>query len=201
MKRYLSLILLVGSLLLSAGCSSKKPSSAASESESSMPETSVAVTETAASTNTAVDAEQAKAIALADAGVREEDTTFLQVAPDRENGTELFDVEFTAENTEYDYEIRVSDGEIVSRKREEGPSLNAPSADVSGITKEDALAVALKHAGLNKSDVSVTKLVRETEDGADVFKVEFQNDTTEYEYEILASDGTIRENESEPVHD
>ena len=72
----------------------------------------------AAAQDTAVDEDGAKAIAFADAGVSEEDVTFLLVTQDKENGEDVFDVEFTAGTMEYDYEIRVSDGAILESESE-----------------------------------------------------------------------------------
>ena len=41
---------------------------------------------------------------------------------------------------------------------------------------------------------------RESEDGLDVYKVEFRSGGMEYDYEIRVSDGTILESESEPIN-
>lgn len=52
--------------------------------------------------------------ALDDAGVKEEDTTRLRVSKDRDDGMTIYEVQFDADGTEYEYEIAASDGEILS---------------------------------------------------------------------------------------
>lgn len=58
--------------------------------------------------------DRAKEIAFRDAGVTEEDVTRLHISRDKEDGEEVYDVEFTAEQTEYKYEIQSVDGDILS---------------------------------------------------------------------------------------
>jgi uncharacterized membrane protein YkoI len=197
MKRVLFSVVITLSLFLSAGCSGSDNSAPAQES--SAPVTESAAPEAAVSS---IDEEQAKAIALNDAGITETDVTFMQVKTDIENGVSVFDVEFIAGDTEYDYEIDAATGELRSKDRdiEAAPAEHAlPTGDE--FSKEDALGFALEHAGLKESDVTVTELYRETEDGIDVYKVEFQSGDMEYDYEIRVSDGKILESESEPIND
>ena len=101
MKRSVLSVMISVFLLAGAGCAGSAPAELA-----------------AAAQDTAVDEEGAKAIAFADAGVSEEDVTFLYVTQDKENGEDVFDVEFTAGTMEYDYEIRVSDGAILKSESE-----------------------------------------------------------------------------------
>ena len=56
----------------------------------------------------------AKEAAFADAQVSEEDTSRLRVAKDRDDGKQIYEIEFTAGNREYSYDIDASDGSILS---------------------------------------------------------------------------------------
>lgn len=58
--------------------------------------------------------DKATEIALEDAGYTQSDITRLYVSGDKDNGKRIYEVEFTAENTEYEYEIQASDGDILS---------------------------------------------------------------------------------------
>lgn len=190
MKRVLFSVVITLSLFLSAGCSGSD-NSALAPAESTAPEAAVS----------SIDEEQAKAIALKDAGITETDVTFMQVKTDIENGVSVFDVEFIAGDTEYDYEIDAATGEIRSKDRDIEASPAEPALPTGDeFSKEDALGFALEHAGMNESDVTVTELYRETDDGVDMYKVEFQSGGMEYDYEIRVSDGKILESESEPVN-
>ena len=59
--------------------------------------------------------EEAKAIALSDAGVAEADLTNIRITQDVDDGTAVYDVEFYVGNKEYDYEIQAADGTIRSQ--------------------------------------------------------------------------------------
>ena len=61
----------------------------------------------------------AKEAAFADAQVSEEDTSRLRVAKDRDDGKQIYEIEFTAGNREYSYDIDASDGSILSTETEE----------------------------------------------------------------------------------
>lgn len=61
----------------------------------------------------------AKEAAFADAQVSEEDTSRLRVTKDRDDGKQIYEVEFTAGNREYNYDIDASDGSILSTETEE----------------------------------------------------------------------------------
>ena len=204
MKRVLFSVVITLSLFLSAGCSGSDNSAPAQDSSAPVTEsTAPAPAESAApeAAVSSVDEEHAKAIALKDAGITETDVTFMQVKTDIENGVSVFDVEFIAGDTEYDYEIDAATGEIRSKDRDIEASPAEPALPTGDeFSKEDALGFALEHAGLKESDVTVTELYRETDDGVDMYKVEFHSGGMEYDYEIRVSDGKILESESEPVN-
>ena len=60
--------------------------------------------------------DQAKAIALKDAGFNENEVTFIKCRKDMDDGIEKFEIEFrTPDFMEYEYDIKVSDGTILER--------------------------------------------------------------------------------------
>ena len=56
---------------------------------------------------------KAKAIALQDAGLKEEDVTFVRCHMDMDDGRMEYEVEFFSGNTEYDYDIDAATGAVV----------------------------------------------------------------------------------------
>lgn len=64
--------------------------------------------------DTSVTASEAKAIAFKHAGVSESNATNVSVEIDEENNSLVYEVEFKYGIIEYDYEILISDGSIVS---------------------------------------------------------------------------------------
>lgn len=136
--------------------------------------------------------EDAKALALADAGISEDTVTFLKATQDYENGISVYDIEFQAENTEYDYEIETATGEIHNKKVEAhqfGATKSDPSA--AQLSEDDAKAVALEHAGVSESDVTWIQSKLERDDGQPVYDIEFRSGDMEYEYEVHSETGEI----------
>lgn len=68
--------------------------------------------------------DEATKIALADANLTDTNVTRLRVSKDRDDGQNVYEVVFTNENTEYEYEILASNGDILSVDYEESPTPN-----------------------------------------------------------------------------
>ncbi len=75
----------------------------------------------------------------------------------------------------------------------QGSSPDNDAAVQQGVSLEQAKAAAFADAGVEESGVTVTKAVLDTEFLEQVYDIEFHTADTEYEYEISASNGTIRE--------
>ena len=137
----------------------------------------------------------AESIALTDAGVSEADTVYLHTHLDRDDGRQVYDVEFYAGNTEYDYEIDASSGAILSVDNDiENYDGSGAAAASSGevITPEEAANIALTDAGVSEADTLYLYTELDRDDGRQVYDVEFYAGNTEYDYEIDANSGDIR---------
>lgn len=68
-----------------------------------------------------------------------------------------------------------------------------PSTEPSSeeITSEQAEDIALKHAGLKRSEVTYIRSSLDYDDGYKLYEVEFYKDRFEYDYEIDAVSGKI----------
>ncbi len=71
------------------------------------------------------------------------------------------------------------------------------ASDKAYISREDALAAALTHAGVAESDLSHSKVEFDSEDGIMVYEIEFRTETAEYEYDINAVSGEVLKYEKE----
>ena len=140
-----------------------------------------------------IGSEKAKSIALNHAGVTSSTAKFVKVERDRDDGRLLYEVEFYAGNKEYDYEILASDGTILSYDADiEGYRIpSSTSTSSTDIGAEKAKEIALQHAGVSASNAVFVKAERERDDGRLTYDVDFYAGNKEYDYEILASDGTI----------
>lgn len=175
--------------------------------------------------NKTIGMEKGVAVALADAGFKTEDVTNLTSHYDSEDGVAVYEVEFVAGGFEYDYTIKASDGRIIEAQRESikasdaessatpvqepqqpsngsdssssgSSSTDNPSSKYIGVDK--AKSITLKDAGVSASSVTFTKAKLDRDDGVVVYEIEFYSGDTEYEYEINATSGAIRERDSEP---
>lgn len=63
--------------------------------------------------------------------------------------------------------------------------------DSADIGSSEASRIALEDAGLAESEVTNLHVSKDYDDGRTVYEVEFMNDSTKYDYEILASSGEI----------
>lgn len=76
-------------------------------------------------------------------------------------------------------------------------ALSLEAADISAnrhgnyIAKNEAVAIAYKHAGVKADDVTICKVRVEREKGRIVYEVEFISDGIEYEFDIDAISGKI----------
>ena len=89
--------------------------------------------------------------------------------------------------------------ETKSNISENSSSSGSASSNYIGVDK--AKSVALSDAGLPASSVTFTKAKLDREDGVRVYEIEFFTQDKEYEYEINATDGTIRSKDIEKNDD
>lgn len=161
-----------------------------------------AATEKATQTQGSVTLDQAKKIALQDAGVSASDADFKKARQDYEDGIKVYDIEFYTTDKEYEYEIRVSNGEILAKdveKRRAKQTTTNPSSDkYIGIDK--AKKIALNHAGVSSGKAHFTKAKFEKDDGVATYEIEFTVGKREYEYEINAKTGSIIDSDCDTEH-
>lgn len=143
--------------------------------------------------------DEAKAAALKDAGLSESDVTLKKTELDHSHGTQVYDIEFYTSDTNYEYEIDVSNGTVLEKNIEKFQSqtnptdsaINSSSNNYIGVDR--AKEIARNHAQLNESDVQFTKAKLETDDGSVEYEIEFYSGRTEYDYTIDAVSGNIIE--------
>ncbi|MCD7832287.1 MAG: PepSY domain-containing protein [Firmicutes bacterium] len=150
----------------------------------------------ASTTYIGVDA--ATAIALADAGVSESDTTFTKARQDTDDGIVVYDIEFYTTGYEYEYEINAATGAIVDKSVETlatsgstGGSSTGSTTTTAYISVDEAKAVALADAGVSSANATFTKAKQDTDDGIVVYDIEFYTSDCKYEYEINAATGSV----------
>lgn len=146
--------------------------------------------------------DQAKSIALQNAGLAESDVQFVWAKLEYDDGRAEYDVEFVRDMgngtmDEYDYEIDALTGEILSMDREAenyNPAAMQNGANAQSgqyIGEEAAKQAALAHAGKTADAVSLVRCHLDFDDGRWKYEVEFYEGNTEYDYDIDAVTGDI----------
>ena len=142
-----------------------------------------------------IPADKAKSIALEHAGIKEADALGLRVKQDLEDGMPVYEVEFRASGTEYEYELLALDGAILKAERDKDDWHAADAQTASYIGEEAAKKAALTHAGVKESDAAYVHCWMEYDDGRpEYYEVEFMQGSSTYEYEIGLYDGSILKN-------
>lgn len=86
------------------------------------------------------------------------------------------------------YNATSDDDSVSLTKKAAATSASTSSTDIGA---EKAKEIALQHAGVSASNAVFVKAEREYDDGRLTYDVDFYAGNKEYDYEILASDGTI----------
>lgn len=153
----------------------------------------VATTSAGASNTTrGIGLDKSIAVALADAGLKQEQVSNLQGHFDKEDGIDAYEVSFNANGYEYEYSIKAADGAVLECQIESPDGEKVTADEALDIGQDKALAAALGHAGLKKSDVEITKSKKDRDDGVLVYEFEFRTSKAEYEYDIDATTGGVR---------
>lgn len=158
---------------------------------------------------TAVSASEAKVIALAHAGITASDVSYIHVELDTDDGVTVYEIDFTAGTTEYDYKIDAETGEVIKSSSEpveiDDPGESTPDATEPPqgpmITADEAKEIALTHAGIAPSDVSFLRADLDKDDGVDEYEIDFTSGTMEYDYKIDAYTGAVLKSSQESIED
>lgn len=147
---------------------------------------------------TVIGEEAAKQAALDHAGLDASQVTFIKQKLDREDGRQVYEVEFyTQDYKEYDYEVDALTGEILSYDYDAETSYTASSGQE--LTAAEAKALALAQVpGATEADIR--EFSTDRDDGRLEYEGEIVYSGSKYEFEIDGYSGTIRSWEVEPVY-
>lgn len=98
---------------------------------------------------------QATDIALEHAGVAQEDTTALSVEQDKENGVDVYDIQFTTSDRTYHYDVSQKTGEIVNYSYDGVETAGSTTTkDKTDTTKDQSTSSASKTEGQSTAQQS-----------------------------------------------
>ncbi len=164
-------------------------SSSSNSSSSSSSTTSSSSSNASSSSSSTITEAKAKSIALADAGVSSSDVSYIWVETDYDHGVKIYEIDFYANGTEYEYDISATDGSIIAKDYEVKNTSPSTSGDI--ISLEEASTIAL--ARVSGATSSNLKIKLDYDDGRQVYEGEIHYNGKEYEFKIDASSGTVIE--------
>lgn len=134
-----------------------------------------------------VSRQDAVATALSDAGASEAEVSRLRSGSDRDDGRQIFEVEFNWAGYEYEYDVDAESGDIIKVDID----LNSRVRDTDGqsVSEEEAVQKAYQDAGVSQTESLRVRLGRD--DGRSEYSIVFLTDSWAYDYQIDANTGVI----------
>lgn len=170
----------------------------------------------------AIDANAAARAALTHAGLAAVASNALYVEPDLDDGRWVYEVKFHDGKTAYDYELDANTGAVLKAERKAlrqipnvaaapaaqpaaiaqpaaQPVAQQPGLPAGILAEAQAKSIALKDANVTEEAIRAFsyKAKLDTDDGVQVWEIEFRADKMEYDYEIKADTGAILKREIE----
>ena len=147
---------------------------------------------------------EAIAAALDHAKLTEAETENLRVRLDRDDRRDHWEVQWRSGDLEYDYDIDPDTGAVLDWDRDfepqrkaapaaQTPSPTQPAAPAAQLSEDEALAIALGHAGFTAEEVTGLRIRLDTDDRTPDYEIEFRRGRLEYEYEIHAETGAVKD--------
>ena len=135
-----------------------------------------------------IDADAALAIAIDYAGVSEDEIFRTQTRRERSNGIPVYEIEFSTEYRDYDFDIAISDGTIVEMSYEID-EFWLGRFDGSPVTMDEAVALIQENVpGSSAEDIRIWE---ERDDGWTLYEGNLYYDGVSYEFEIDPETGII----------
>lgn len=138
---------------------------------------------------------EAIAAALDHASLTESEVSDIRAHVERDDRRTHWEVRWRSGDWVYDFDIDPDTGAILEwdRDHEPAPKTNEPTkpAPAQELTREEAQAIALAHAGFTADQVTGLRTHRDKDDRTPTYEIEFRVGRTEYEYELHAETGRI----------
>ena len=145
---------------------------------------------------------KAKEIVLNNANIK--DVSKFEIELDYDYGKMIYEIEFIANEKEYEYELDATTGEILFKKveidddvkkvvnsdtKKEISNNKTSNNKTNYISRTKAKEIALKNAGV--SNIRDLSIELDKENGRMIYEISFESGNKEYEYEIDAITGKI----------
>lgn len=120
--------------------------------------------------------------------------TGIRIKQDRDDGRDIYEVDFYVQAEEFDYDIDIASGQILSRDYDIDEDFNNSGSGQSAdgvISQEEAVKIVLDRVqGATENDVRISL---DQDDGRQIYEGEIYYNQTEYEFELNAQTGEVLE--------
>jgi putative lipoprotein len=139
-----------------------------------------------------ISSEQAKTIALADAGLKANQVNSIKVHQDSDNDRPVFEIEFRSNHSDYDYTVDATTGLITEKDTDaDDNQADAQQQQAAKVSASDAKSIALRDAGVTENQVASLKVEAGSDNDVPIYKIEFKQGKLEYRYTVNALNGSI----------
>ena len=152
---------------------------------------------------------EAIAAALDHANLTASEVSDIRAHVDRDDRRIHWEIQWRSGDWVYDYDIDPETGTVLEWDRDHEPvrttqktekkekTTQTPAAEPGELTREEAQAIALSHAGFTADQVTGLRTSRDRDDRTPTYEVEFRVGRYEYEYEIHAETGRILDHDKD----
>lgn len=198
-RKMMSMFCVMILLLLAAGCGKSNETASTAHMQTGNAAGSSKTESGANNTaNSRISEEEARSIALKDAGVSEQDISGIRIKLEKDDGIQQYEVDFYAGDREYDYDIDASTGKILSKDMEIDDDFRRSDASQPAdlaLSEEDAIKMALEK--VPQAAKENVRIHLDYDDGKAIYEGSIIYDGVEYDFEIDASTGVLLEWEQE----
>lgn len=138
-----------------------------------------------------ISTDQAKSIALSHAGIDGANAVFYKTELDQDDGMLVYELVFSVDGLEYEYDINASTGDVIKYEWEQSGQSGSAASTGQLIGKEEAKQIALSRAGVAEGDISRYESELDTDDGKTKYEISFHAGRVEYDIEINAVTGAV----------
>ncbi len=140
--------------------------------------------------------DRAKEIALNHAGAEASQADWKDAEFDLDNEVPHYELEFDGGPNEYEYTIHAVSGQIIEFEQDIKAEKKKETTK-DQMPKEEAIHIALNHAGLTRSEVDFDGVELDNDEERKEWEIEFNHGQWEYDYKIDALNGRILDFEKE----
>ena len=128
--------------------------------------------------------ERAFEIALAHAGTNASSAVMEDSEQTEDDGRAIYKFGFSGPRYfSFEYDIDIDSGRILDYKCDWDDAKGKPDGltDSFDLSKDDALALAMGHAGVNASQLTIKNIKTNIDNGISIYQIEFFNEFVEYD--------------------